>query len=241
LKLATGVIPARYQSQRFPGKPLALIKGKSMIQRVYEQAREAKFLDRLIIATDDEKILKAAEDFGAEAQMTSPLHNSGTERVAEVAREIKTSIIINIQGDEPLLRREMIDDLAEALQDETIPMATLAAKEKDMDILNDNNVIKVVTDRQGFALNFSRSPLPLEAPDYFLKHIGIYGFQKDFLLALGEMPPSKSEKTENLEQLRALDNGYKIKIIATQFSTLSVDSPQDIIKVEKFLDAEAND
>lgn len=241
MKLATGVIPARYQSQRFPGKPLALIKGKSMIQRVYEQAREAKFLDRLIIATDDEKILKAAEDFGAEVQMTSPLHNSGTERVAEVAQEIKTSIVINIQGDEPLLRREMIDNLVEALQDETIPMATLAAKEKDMDILNDNNVIKVVADRQGFALNFSRSPLPLEAPGYFLKHIGIYGFQKEFLLALCGMPPSKSEKTENLEQLRALDNGYKIKIIATQFSTLSVDSPQDIIRVEKFLDAEAND
>lgn len=241
MKLATGVIPARYQSQRFPGKPLPLIKGKSMIQRVYEQAREAKFLDRLIIATDDEKILKAAEDFGAEVQMTSPLHNSGTERVAEVAQEIKTSIVINIQGDEPLLRREMIDNLVEALQDETIPMATLAAKEKDMDILNDNNVIKVVADRQGFALNFSRSPLPLEAPGYFLKHIGIYGFQKEFLLALCGMPPSKSEKTENLEQLRALDNGYKIKIIATQFSTLSVDSPQDIIRVEKFLDAEAND
>jgi len=212
-----------------------------MIQRIYEQAREAKFLDRLIIATDDEKILKAAEDFGAEVQMTSPFHNTGTERVAEVAQEIKTSIIINIQGDEPLLKREMIDDLVEALQDETIPMATLAAKEKDMDILNDNNVIKVAADRQGFALNFSRSPLPLEAPGYFLKHIGIYGFQKEFLLALCEMPPSKSEKTENLEQLRALDNGYKIKIIATQFSTLSVDSPQDIIRVEKFLDAEAND
>lgn len=241
MKLATGVIPARYQSQRFPGKPLALIQGKPMIQRVYEQAREAKFLDRLIIATDDEKILEAAEDFGAEVQMTSPLHNSGTERVAEVAKDLKTSIVINIQGDEPLLRREMIDDLVEALQDNTIPMATLAAKEKDMDLLDDNNVIKVAADREGFALNFSRSPLPLEAPDYFLLHIGIYGYQKEFLLAFSEMPPSKSEKKENLEQLRAVENGYKIKIIETQFSTLSVDSPQDIIRVEKFLDEGAND
>ncbi len=240
MKLATGIIPARYQSRRFPGKPLALIQGKPMIQRVYERAREAKFLDRLIIATDDEKILEAAEDFGAEVQMTSPLHNSGTERVAEVAKEIKTSIVINIQGDEPLLRREMIDDLVEALQDKAIPMATLAAKQKDMDLLYDNNVIKVAADRGGFASNFSRSPLPFETSDYFLQHIGIYGYQKEFLLALSEIPPSKSEKTESLEQLRVLENGYKIKIIETPFSTLSVDSPQDIIEVENFLNKGAN-
>jgi len=212
-----------------------------MIQRVYELAREAKFLDRLIIATDDEKILEAAEDFGAEVQMTSRLHNSGTERVVEVAKDIKTSIVINIQGDEPLLRGEMIDDLVEALQDKAIPMATLAAKQKDMDLLYDNNVIKVAADREGFALNFSRSPLPLEPADYFLLHIGIYGYQKEFLLALCEMPPSKSEKAENLEQLRAVENGYKIKVIETPFSTLSVDSPQDIIRIEKFLSKGAND
>jgi 3-deoxy-manno-octulosonate cytidylyltransferase (CMP-KDO synthetase) len=241
LKLATGIIPARYQSQRFPGKPLALIQGKPMIQRVYEQAREAKFLDRLIIATDDEKIFKTAEDFGAEVQMTSRLHNSGTERVAEVAKEIKASIIINIQGDEPLLRREMINDLVEVLQDKAIPMATLVTKQKNMDLFNDNNVIKAAADRKGFALNFSRSPLPLEAPDYFLQHVGIYGYQKQFLLAFSEMPPSNSEKTEDLEQLRAVENGYKIKIIETQFSTLSVDSPKDIIRVENILNKGAND
>jgi 3-deoxy-manno-octulosonate cytidylyltransferase (CMP-KDO synthetase) len=212
-----------------------------MIQRVYERAREAKLLDRLIIATDDEKIFEAAEDFGAEVQMTSRLHNSGTERVAEVAKEIKTSIIINIQGDEPLLRREMIDDLVESLQDKTIPMATLAAKQKDMDLLYDKNVIKVAADREGFAINFSRSPLPLEVPDYFLQHVGIYGYQKKFLLAFSEMPPSKSEKAESLEQLRAVENGYKIKIIETKFSTLSVDSPQDIIRIENFLSKGAND
>jgi 3-deoxy-manno-octulosonate cytidylyltransferase (CMP-KDO synthetase) len=212
-----------------------------MIQRVYEQAQEAKFLDRLIIATDDQRILEAAEDFGAEVQMTSPLHNSGTERVAEVAKQINTSIIINIQGDEPLLRREMVDDLVEVLQDKTIPMATLAVKEKDMDLVNDNNVIKVDADSEGFARNFSRSPLPLEASDYFLQHIGIYGYQKEFLLDLCEMPPSKSEKTENLEQLRAVESGYKIKVIETPFSTLSVDSPQDIIKVENFLNKRADD
>ncbi|NIO48781.1 MAG: 3-deoxy-manno-octulosonate cytidylyltransferase [Candidatus Aminicenantes bacterium] len=240
MKLATGIIPARYQSQRFPGKPLALIQGKPMIQRVYERAKEANFLDRLIIATDNEEIVEAAEDFGAEVQMTSRLHNSGTERVAEVAKEIKTSIVINIQGDEPLLRGEMIDDLVEALQDKAIPMATLVAREKNMDLLYDNNVTKVAVDREGFALNFSRSPLPLEDPGYFLLHIGIYGYQKEFLLALCKMPPSKLEKSENLEQLRAVENGYKIRVIETPFSTLSVDSPQDIIRVEKSLDQEAN-
>lgn len=241
MKLATGVIPARYQSLRFPGKPLAVIQGKTMIQRVYERAREAKFLDRLIIATDDQRILEVAEDFGAEVQMTSPLHNSGTERVAEVAKKINTSIIINIQGDEPLLRGEMLDDLVEVLQDKAIVMATLATKQKDMDLIYDNNVIKVDADSEGFAHNFSRSPLPLEASDYFLQHIGIYGYQKEFLLVLCEMPPSKSEKTENLEQLRPVENGYKIKLIETPFPTLSVDSPRDIIKVENFLNKRAND
>jgi len=241
LKLATGVIPARYNSRRFPGKPLALIQGKPMIQRVYERTRTAKLLDRLIIATDDERIFQATKDFGAEVQMTSPLHSSGTERVAEVAKEIKTSIVINIQGDEPLLRGEMIDDLVKALQDETIPMATLAAKEKDLDLLYENNIIKVAADIEGFALYFSRSPLPFQASDYFLQHIGIYGYQKEFLLALSKMQPSRLEKAENLEQLRALENGYKIKIIETQFSTLSVDSPQDIIKVENLLKKRTDD
>jgi 3-deoxy-manno-octulosonate cytidylyltransferase (CMP-KDO synthetase) len=241
LRLATGIIPARYRSRRFPGKPLALIQGKPMIQRVYERAREAKYIERLVIATDDEEIFAAAQGFGAEVQMTSSLPNSGTERVAEVAKDIKTSIVINIQGDEPLLKGEMIDDLVEALQDKTIPMATLAAKQKDMDLLDDKNIIKVATDREGFALNFSRSPLPRQAPDYFWQHIGIYGYQKEFLLALCEMPPSKSEKAENLEQLRAVENGYKIKVIESPFSTLSVDSPQDIIRVENFLNKGAND
>ena len=212
-----------------------------MIQRVHEGARTAKLLDRLIVVSDDERILDAAKNFGAEVQMTSPSHHSGTERVAEVANEIKTSIVINIQGDEPLIRGEMIDDLVKALQDEAIPMVTLAAKGNDLDLLNENNVIKVVQDIEGFALYFSRSPLPFQASDYFLQHIGIYGYQKEFLLALSQMPPSRLERTENLEQLRALENGYKIKIIETQFSTLSVDSPQDIIKVENFLKKRADD
>ena len=206
-----------------------------MIQRVYEATRTAKNLERVIVATDDKRILQAAQDFGAEARMTSSSHRSGTDRVAEVAREINTPIIINIQGDEPLIKGEAIDELVEALQDEDIPMATLAVKEDDLNLLNNSNVVKVVPDKDGFALYFSRAPLPFQASDYFWRHIGIYGYQKDFLQKFCRIPPSRLEKTEKLEQLRALENGYRIKIIENKFSTLSVDLPEDIIKVENLL------
>ncbi len=206
-----------------------------MIQRVYEATRTAKNLERIIVATDDKRILQAAQDFGAEARMTSSSHRSGTDRVAEVAREINTSVVINIQGDEPLIKGEAIDELVEALQDKDIPMATLAVKEDDLNLLNDSNVVKVVPDKDGFALYFSRSPLPFQASDYFWRHIGIYGYQKDFLQKFCRIPPSRLEKTEKLEQLRALENGYRIKIIENKFSTLSVDLPEDIIRVENLL------
>jgi len=206
-----------------------------MIQRVYEATRTAKNLERVIVATDDKRILQAAQDFGAEARMTSSSHRSGTDRVAEVARKINASVVINIQGDEPLIKGEAIDELVEALQDEDIPMATLAVKEDDLNLLNNSNVVKVVPDKDGFALYFSRSPLPFQASDYFWRHIGIYGYQKDFLQKFCRIPPSRLEKTEKLEQLRALENGYRIKIIENKFSTLSVDLPEDIIKVENLL------
>jgi 3-deoxy-manno-octulosonate cytidylyltransferase (CMP-KDO synthetase) len=206
-----------------------------MIQRVYEATRTAKNLERVIVATDDKRILQAAQDFGAEARMTSSSHRSGSDRVAEVAREINASVVINIQGDEPLIKGEAIDELVEALQDEDIPMATLAVKEDDLNLLNDSNVVKVVPDKDGFALYFSRSPLPFQASDYFWRHIGIYGYQKDFLQKFCRIPPSRLEKTEKLEQLRALENGYRIKIIENKFSTLSVDLPEDIIRVENLL------
>lgn len=235
MKKATGVIPVRYQSERFPGKPLALIKGRPMIQRVYESAAKATLLERLIIATDDKRISDVANNFGAEVRMTSSSHLSGTDRVAEVAREIKTPIVINIQGDEPLLREEMIDELVQALQDEAIPMATLAARVNDINLLQDSNAVKVVIDKKGFALYFSRSPLPFLASDYFLQHIGLYGYQRDFLLAFSQMEPTRLEKIEKLEQLRALENGFMIKVIETPFLTIGVDSPQDINKVESYL------
>lgn len=235
MKFATGIIPARYHAVRFPGKALALLQGKPLIQRVYEAARTAKNLERVIVATDDNRIYQAAQDFGAEVQMTSSSHHSGTDRVAEVAREVNTPIVINIQGDEPLIGGEAIDELVKVLQDKDIPMATLAVKEDDLNLLSDSNVVKVVPDKNGFALYFSRAPLPFQASDYFWRHIGVYGYQKDFLQKFCRIPPSILEKTEKLEQLRALESGYRIKIIENQSSTLSVDLPEDIIRVENLL------
>jgi 3-deoxy-manno-octulosonate cytidylyltransferase (CMP-KDO synthetase) len=235
MKQATGIIPARFHSQRFPGKPLALIQGKPMIERVVERASTAKFLEQIIVATDDERIAQAAKKIGAEVQMTSPHHNSGTERVAEVAKKVKTPLIINIQGDEPLVQGQMIDSLVLALQDEFIPMVSLMGKVQELNLLSNTNAVKVVIDKDSFALYFSRSPLPFQASDFFYQHIGIYGFQRDFLLKYISLKPSRLEKTENLEQLRALEHGYRIKMIETQVPTLSVDTPNDIIKLEEFL------
>lgn len=206
-----------------------------MLQRVWEAAQRAQHLERVIVATDDERIFQAAQNFGAEVRMTSSSHRSGTDRVAELAQDIKIPLIINIQGDEPLISGNAIDNLVEALQISDIPMATLAAKEEDLSLLDDPNVVKVVIDMQGFALYFSRSPLPFQASGYFWRHIGIYGYQRDFLLKFCKIPPSKLEKAEKLEQLRALENGYRIKIMENPFSTLSVDSPEDIIKVENLI------
>jgi len=235
MKQATGIIPVRFHSQRFPGKPLALIQGKPMIERVYERASTAKFLDHIIVATDDQRIAQAAKNIGAEVQMTSPHHNSGTERVAEVSSKVKTPLIINIQGDEPLIKGQMIDALVLALQDEFIPMVSLMAKIQDLKLIRDTNTVKVVIDKDSFALYFSRSPLPFQASDFFYQHIGIYGYQRDFLLKYISLQPSRLEKSENLEQLRALEHGYRIKMIETQSPTLSVDTPTDIIKLEEFL------
>lgn len=241
MKPATGIIPARFHSSRFPGKPLVHIKGKPLIQRVYEKASTAKLLKQIIVATDDERVAEAVKKFGAEVQMTSSLHESGTERTAEVAQEITTPIIINIQGDEPLIKGEMLDELILALQDESISMASLMAKVYDLELIHDTNIVKVVVNKDGYALNFSRFPLPLQTSDYFLQHIGIYGFQRNFLLKFAKLPPKRMEKAENLEQLRALEHGFRIKMFETQFPTLSIDVPQDIIKLEKFLEERGND
>jgi 3-deoxy-manno-octulosonate cytidylyltransferase (CMP-KDO synthetase) len=235
LKEATGIIPARYGSRRFPGKPLAQIRGKPMIQWVYEGAKQANNLKNIIVATDDDRIVQICRSFGAEVWMTSQDHLSGTDRVAEVARQVDSPIILNIQGDEPLIKGESLDALVEALQKESTPMATLAVKVKDPNLIEGTHIVKVVTDKDGFALYFSRSRLPFGASDYFLRHVGIYGYQKKFLLDFSQWPPSRLEKAEKLEQLRALERGHKIKVLLSSHSTLSVDTPQDIIKVEKFM------
>lgn len=235
MKPAVGIIPVRYGSRRFPGKPLALILGKPMVQWVYENARGAALLSRVVVATDDRRILEAARGFGAEAVLTSTEHVSGTERVAEVAARLEAPIVLNIQGDEPLLAPEMLDSLVEALQDVSIPMATLMRKNTHLDRLSDKNMVKVVCDLQGNALYFSRAPLPSPDPGYFWEHVGLYGFQKPFLLEIKSLAPSKLEKAERLEQLRVIENGFKIKVLETTHSTLSVDTPEDIIRVENKL------
>jgi len=235
LRLAAAVIPARYESSRFPGKPLALILGKPMIQRVYEGVQEARLVDRIIIATDDERIREAAALFGAETRMTSAAHRSGTERAAEVAQIIDNNIIINVQGDEPLITGKLVDSLVEALQDEAVPMASLMAKVQDLQLQSSPHINKVITDKNGFALYFSRAPIPYQASDFFYQHIGIYGYQRHLLIELAKLKPSRLERIERLEQLRALENGWRIKMVEAPQPTLSVDVPGDIIKVEEFL------
>lgn len=238
MESAIGIIPARHASQRFPGKPLALILGRPMIQWVYERACSSNLLSRIIIATDDDRILQAARSFGADVRMTSSRHTSGTERVAEAVSDLDASIIINIQGDEPLIRGEMLDSLVSSLRESESPMATLAARSEDPALFQDENVVKVVVDRNGYALYFSRSPIPAGFSGYFWRHIGLYGYRRNFLLRFSSLSASPLERQERLEQLRALEHGHRIKIIESRFDSLSVDTPKDIIKVENYLKQE---
>jgi 3-deoxy-manno-octulosonate cytidylyltransferase (CMP-KDO synthetase) len=229
-----GVIPARYEAQRFPGKPLALIAGQPLVQRVYERARQAKRLDRVVVATDDARIADAVRGFGGEIVMTSPTCPSGTDRAAEVVRKLDAELIVNIQGDEPLMRPEMIDELVAGLAgDAGCAMATLARAITDLAEVANPNVVKVVFGVTGHALYFSRHPIPFErAPATHYKHIGIYAYRREFLLKFVEMPQSMLEQTEKLEQLRALENGYAIKVLVTPFDSIGVDVPADVQRVE---------
>lgn len=241
MKRAAAVIPVRYDSNRFPGKALAPILGKPMIQWVYEGVKQARLVDRVIIATDDRRIQEAARGFGVEAVMTSRDHGSGTERTAEVSQDIDNKIIIDIQGDEPMITGRLVDSLVEVLQDEVISMASLMTRVDDLGLIDDPNMVKVVVDREGYALYFSRSPLPYQASDFFYLHIGIYGFQRDFLLRFSGLRPSRLETAEKLEQLRVLENGFRIRMIEVSHPALSVDTPQDIIRVEEILRKKGHD
>ncbi len=241
MERAAGIIPARYASSRFPGKPLAKILGKSMISMVYERARRSRLLSEVLVATDDERIMKACTDLGIPARMTSPDHGSGTDRAAEVARGLDSGLIVNIQGDEPVLDPGMIDALVEELQDPSILMASLMTRVKDPAAFEDLNRVKVVVDKDRNALYFSRTPIPCRAPDGFFQHIGIYGYRREFLFRFCALPPSELERAERLEQLRALENGYRIRMVETRYSTLSVDTPRDIIEVERYLKEKGHD
>jgi 3-deoxy-manno-octulosonate cytidylyltransferase (CMP-KDO synthetase) len=241
VELAAGIIPARYASSRFPGKPLATILGKPMISMVYERASRSRLLSEVLVATDDERIMKVCADLEIPARMTSPDHSSGTERAAEVARGLDYGLIVNIQGDEPVLDPGMIDALVEALQDPSVLMASLMTRVKDPAAFEDLNRVKVVVDKDRNALYFSRMPIPCRAPNGFFQHIGIYGYRREFLFRFCALPPSELEKAERLEQLRVLENGYRIRMVETRYSTLSVDTPRDIIEVERYLREKGHD
>ena len=241
-----GVIPARYSSVRFEGKVLADIMGKPMVQHVWERAKQVRLLDEVIIACDHEAIADAATGFGAKVVMTSKSHDCGTDRIAEVVNPLDVKIIVNIQADEPLIHPTMIDSVARALLDNPkVSMATIMKKIEDQTLIIDPNVVKVVTDKNGFALYFSRSIIPyladnstIKAPSYF-KHIGLYGYTKDFLFTYKNLPASSLEMTEKLEQLRVLEEGFKIKVVETKFDTIGVDTPEDLEKVKEYLGREA--
>jgi len=237
-----GVIPARYSSKRFEGKVLASILGKPMIQHVWERAKQALLLEDLIIACDDERVAKVASEFGAKVVFTAKAHTSGTDRICEVINPLDIKIVINIQADEPLVHPTMIDSLASSLmENSSLCMVTLMKRIEDSKEITDLNVVKVVTDKDSFALYFSRTPIPHQAenskikePVYY-KHIGLYGYTKDFLFVYKNLPISDLEETEMLEQLRVLEEGYRIKVLETRYDTIGVDTPEDLKRVEEYL------
>lgn len=230
-----GVIPARYASVRFPGKALVQIAGKSMLQHVYERASQARYLTSLVIATDDDRIYNEARNFGATVRMTRSDHFSGTDRVAEVASAADAEIIVNIQGDEPLIDPEAIDAaVLTLLGDHSIPMGTLKHLLRNREDAANPNCVKVATDVLGNALYFSRSPIPYERSTTNLyKHIGLYVYRREFLLSYSDLPVGPLEQAEKLEQLRALENGYKIRVAETDYESIGVDTPEDFARVSE--------
>ena len=236
-----GIIPARYASTRFPGKALADLLGKPMVQHVYERASKARTLERLVVATDDDRIFQAVAAFGGHAVMTSVDHPTGTDRLAEAAADMDAEIVVNIQGDEPLVEPQVIDAAVRPLvADPSIPMGTLMVRITDPADLHDPNVVKVVVDQQGFALYFSRALIPYARERDSTKvgyyyHPGLYVYRKEFLLTYASLPPTPLEQTEKLEQLRALEHGYRIKVVETHHRPIGVDTPQDLARVKRLM------
>ena len=239
-----GIVPARFGSTRFPGKPLVDINGKSMIQRVYEQCMKASRLHKLLIATDDERILNHVNEFGGEAIITSPQHISGTDRCAEVIEKAgidKWNVVINIQGDEPFIHPEQIDLLCSTFDEQETQLATLVKKITSVDELFNHNNVKVILNKRREAVYFSRTPVPYNRnfPDHdwlkystYYKHIGIYGYRASTLLEVSRLAKTNLEITESLEQLRWIENGYTIRAEITSFESISIDTPDDLIKVK---------
>ena len=238
------VIPARYASTRFPGKPLAVLGGKTVIQRVYEQA--VSVLPEAYVATDDDRIFQAVEAFGGRAVMTRADHKSGTDRIEEAVEKIATDadVIINIQGDEPFIQPSQIETLMQLFDDPATQIGTLGKRFETIDAVRNPNSPKIVTDRRGFALYFSRSVIPyirgIEADEWlfhypFLKHLGIYAYRREVLAEVTRLPQSALEKAESLEQLRWLENGYRIRVGLTNVETVGIDTPEDLARAEAFL------
>jgi len=236
------VIPARYGATRLPGKPLVMLAGKPMIQRVYERAKLAQRADQVIVATDDERILKAVEGFGGEARMTRTDHRTGTERVAEVAAHVAGDVFVNVQGDEPLLDPAAVDTaVSSVLEEPQAPISTVATPVKTPGDIMDPNVVKTVLDFDGNALYFSRAPIPWvrdtgsKIQVRHLKHLGLYVFQRDALLEYPTLPQGELERIEQLEQLRWMENGWKIRVAEVEHDAVSVDVPADVERVERLL------
>jgi 3-deoxy-manno-octulosonate cytidylyltransferase (CMP-KDO synthetase) len=250
--MVLAVIPARFASTRFPGKPLVDIAGKPMIQRVWEQVQKATLVDQIIVATDDERIEQAVLAFGGQVMMTRPDHPSGTDRCAEVAAHFpKATVIVNVQGDEPFVHPDMIDLVVEMLAPRHQPqsgiafnIATLAKQIQDTDMITNPNVVKVLRAASGQALYFSRHAVPFirdTPPEQWIerqlhyKHIGMYGYKREALLQIAQLPPSPLEQAESLEQLRWLENGYTIGVQVTEHEAIGVDTPEDLAKLKGLL------
>jgi 3-deoxy-manno-octulosonate cytidylyltransferase (CMP-KDO synthetase) len=228
---------------RLPGKPLADIAGRPMVEHVYRRAASARGVDAVVVATDDERIAAAVRSFGGVAMMTRATHRTGTDRIAEVAASLSCEIVLNVQGDEPLIEPEMIEQvIAPLIADPMLEMSTVCVPISDRSDYANPNVVKVVLDRTGRALYFSRSPIPHFRdqgsgliPDRCYKHIGLYGYHRTFLLKFGTLPQTPLERAESLEQLRALEHGYRIHTVETKYDSIGVDTPEDLERVRRQL------
>jgi 3-deoxy-manno-octulosonate cytidylyltransferase (CMP-KDO synthetase) len=253
------IIPARYGSTRLPGKPLAWIGGKPMIQHVYESTSRAKELDRVVVATDDLRVEETVKKFGGEVVMTAKDHASGTDRLAEVARKVRADLLVNVQGDLPFIQAETITRAVRPMKrDPSIPMGTVCTAIFDQDEWLNPNSVKVVIDRKGFALYFSRAPIPYSRNDaidlkgskvrpsakrrlWGNRHLGLYVYQRDFLLKFARLRPTALERIESLEQLRALAYGYRIRVVEVDERSVEVDTPEDLQRAERYLRSRAKE